>query len=284
MRIWRHLLRRRPLQNLKCLADFQGSYRICGCGTEALLQFQLPPHAVMIRDRLRENGPSVALKCQPTFHAALYILTPRTCYSSQILEITNHFEGVSASELPDQLRLSDVVYVRYSDRRLTGVQGGAHLSERRPAFVLQRDPTLCVVFAGLDACTNHFGDLLFTRALQKLKDFVLFQGSDNAAFAGITLELALQRYLLLASVEGLLHLTQEGCALVPLHGNPARSAVDDRLHKHAGEPEILVNHRSLQHLEKLLLLCFSEGLTSVDIKHIGERNLLYDNEEVLEET
>mmetsp|Transcript_94983 Transcript_94983/g.252229 ORF Transcript_94983/g.252229 Transcript_94983/m.252229 type:complete len:426 (+) Transcript_94983:261-1538(+) len=271
------------LEGLQRLALLERSDHVRVRAGKLLLQRDVFDDGVVLRAGLGIDRPSIALDGDPALLVVLHGL-PLHARNAGILVVDGAFKDgkdLATVQLPHDVAILDVHLVRHCNGRDARVVLPVRLCEDGASRVLDREPARGAVADGLGAHTDHGGVGLLPGALKELDHLVDLQGADLVIHAAI--KGALHDNLCVARVVRLLHLLQEGRALISVHCDPPLLAVYQGLALHPRQSDLVVRAGALEHLDDLVGIGLTDCLGLTDLKVIRDGDGFHNDEVLLQE-
>mmetsp|Transcript_72480 Transcript_72480/g.229054 ORF Transcript_72480/g.229054 Transcript_72480/m.229054 type:complete len:592 (+) Transcript_72480:86-1861(+) len=271
------------LEDFHSLVLGKHPHNIGALAGEALLQGRLAKDREELRALLCVDCARVALDGDPARQPVLHGLASNAEDASALLRAGSleHPQNLAELHLPHHLALLDVLHVSHGDGHGAGVVLAAGLSVHTALTILGGEPTEGAVLAAAHAHPQGVANLVLAGALEDLQNLLLPELPDRGHSSRA--EVGLKRHIRDAAQERLGRLLEEGCALVPLHADPARDAVTERLTSDALYPELVVAAGALEDLNDLIDLQHALGLALADLEVGGDSNLLDANVVLLQQ-
>mmetsp|Transcript_632 Transcript_632/g.1529 ORF Transcript_632/g.1529 Transcript_632/m.1529 type:complete len:264 (-) Transcript_632:950-1741(-) len=213
------------LKELHDLVHGQGANLLGARAGKLLLHDHLLQDAVVLGAGGGVDGAGIALGGHPPLHVILHALALHTRDAALVSRALDHREDLPNRELPEYLAVLDVQEVSDRDRCRADVVLVVQLGEGHALLVLHGEPALGLVGAGLATQAERRREDVLTGPLDELQDLIRLDGPDRLR-STLARKVRIHLCLLLAAVEGLCHVCEEGSALVAHDADPSLHVVN----------------------------------------------------------
>mmetsp|Transcript_91578 Transcript_91578/g.255868 ORF Transcript_91578/g.255868 Transcript_91578/m.255868 type:complete len:252 (+) Transcript_91578:516-1271(+) len=244
----------RAFEDLHRLALRELPDLLAGLGAgELLRQRRLLENAKMLCALLRVDGARIALQRDPTAQVILETLAldSNDAGLRLVYRLFLDNEELADGQLPKHLAVLYVLSIGHGHCSSARVVLAVGLGEDDAIFVLRGEPADGAVGARLALHPGARLERLLPRALEELQDLVSLQRAHNLRLA-FGLEGILEGELHYGGVISLLHLLQEGRALIAPHTHPTLHAVGEGPTHDPRHAQLLICPGALQQLNEFL--------------------------------